>query len=105
MNNRRAGNLPDTHDKTGQAFSARVLGRVQGVGFRYTCYQEARRLGLAGWVRNTASGDVEVWAEGPREKLDRFLEWLRRGPPGARVDQLHYDMTVPAHYRDFVIEH
>jgi acylphosphatase len=78
---------------------------VQGVGFRYACYHEARRLGLSGWVRNKVNGDVEVWAEGDGEKLEAFLQWLRRGPPGARVDQFRYDMCGPAGtYRDFRIE-
>jgi acylphosphatase len=75
------------------------------VGFRYNCYHEARRLGLSGWVRNKPDGDVEVWAEGDREKLDCLLDWLRRGPPGARIDQLHYDMRRPTGtYRTFSIE-
>jgi acylphosphatase len=87
------------------AFYALVRGRVQGVGFRYSCYHEARRLGLAGWVRNKIDGDVEVWAEGTREKLEAFLQWLRLGPPGARVDQVRYDMCRPTGtYRNFGIE-
>ncbi|MDR2258701.1 MAG: acylphosphatase [Treponema sp.] len=87
------------------AFHALVGGRVQGVGFRYSCCHEARRLGLSGWVRNKTNGDVEVWAEGDKEKLDAFLQWLRQGPPGARVDQVHYDRCRPAGtYRDFRIE-
>ncbi|MDR1420687.1 MAG: acylphosphatase [Treponema sp.] len=85
------------------AFTALVEGRVQGVGFRYSCRHEARRLGLNGWVRNTGGG-VEVQAEGPRKKLDLFLEWLRVGPPGARVDSVHCKTAVPAGYRNFVIE-
>ena len=88
------------------AFTARVEGRVQGVGFRYQCALEGRRLGLGGWVRNLPDGDVEIWAEGPKSKLDEFLKWLRRGPPGARVDFLHYDLCVPeGNYKDFNIEH
>jgi acylphosphatase len=48
---------------------------------------------------------VEVWAEGNTEKLETFLQWLRRGPPGARVDQVQYDMSRPAGIRqDFEIE-
>jgi acylphosphatase len=87
------------------AFHALVCGRVQGVGFRCSCYYEARRLGLSGWVRNRPDGDVEIWAEGDTEKLDAFLQWLRRGPPGARVDQVQYDTCRPAGmYRDFRIE-
>ena len=87
------------------AFYARVSGRVQGVGFRYSCYNEARRLGLSGWVRNEAKGGVEVWAEGGAEKLDRLAQWLRRGPPGARVDSLEYGKRRPAGYTGFGIEH
>jgi acylphosphatase len=65
---------------------------------------EGRRLGLSGWVRNLPQGDVEVLAEGPEEKLDEFLQWLRHGPPGARVDYVHYETLPPAgEYRDFVI--
>ncbi|MCQ2491800.1 MAG: acylphosphatase [Lachnospiraceae bacterium] len=48
-------------------------GRVQGVGFRATAFMLARRLGLTGWVRNTASGDVEMEAQGFSENIDRML--------------------------------
>jgi acylphosphatase len=77
------------------AVSVRLTGRVQGVGFRRYCQLEGRRLGLSGWVRNLSDGGVEVWAEGPAVKLDDFLQWLRRGPPGARVDSFQYDTHAP----------
>jgi acylphosphatase len=82
-----------------------VGGRVQGVGFRYSCYTLARRLGLGGWVRNTPDGDVEVWLEGPAgERLDTMLEWLRQGPPSARVDRFRCDSVQPANAsREFSI--
>ncbi|MDR1575023.1 MAG: acylphosphatase [Treponema sp.] len=86
------------------AFHAQVSGRVQGVGFRYTCYTEARRLGLSGWVRNEYNGDVAVWAEGAGEKLDSLLRWLQRGPPGARVDQVRCEKRLPAGCRAFEIK-
>jgi acylphosphatase len=73
------------------AVFAVLEGRVQGVGFRYHASQECRRLGLAGWVQNTRRGKVELWAEGPKEQLAALLQWLRDGPPGARVDSLVYD--------------
>jgi acylphosphatase len=89
-----------------RAFFARVKGRVQGVGFRYTCYNEGRRLGLTGWVRNSGEGDVEVWAEGSAEKLERFVQWLHRGPAGARVDSVRLEQRSPTgSYRYFEIEH
>ena len=88
------------------AFFARVEGRVQGVGFRYTCMHEGERHGLSGWVRNTPRGDVEVWAEGVEEKLELLLKWLRRGPPGARVDAVHHETCAPTgQYRGFGVEH
>ena len=83
------------------AFFALVSGRVQGVGFRYSAIREAQRLRLNGWVRNTYSGDVEVWAEGPREKLDLFLTWLRRGPQLARVDSINKEDRTPLGYNGF----
>ena len=87
------------------AFQARIRGRVQGVGFRYACLNEARRLGLRGWARNTPAAEVEVWAEGGLERLDCFLQWLRQGPPRARVDQLDITRHPPSgRYQNFTIE-
>jgi acylphosphatase len=87
------------------AVFARVEGRVQGVGFRYNCYYEGRRLGLSGWVRNSPDGSVEVWAEGPAAKLDALIAWLRCGPPRARVDRLDYEKRSPLGvYRGFTVE-
>jgi len=71
-----------------RALRARVIGRVQGVGFRWSAVWEARRLGLGGWVRNADDGSVEVEAEGSPAALDVFLGWLRRGPPGAHVSDV-----------------
>jgi len=67
------------------AITARVTGRVQGVGFRYTAAHVARELGLTGWVRNTADGAVEVRAQGDERLLERFVAFLEEGPRAARV--------------------
>jgi acylphosphatase len=98
-------NLPEETTGTA-ALHVTVSGRVQGVGFRYSCHAEARRLGLRGWVRNTPEGDVEVWMESPSEKaLETMLDWLRRGPPHARVDEIRYDRVRPTGaYREFSIK-
>jgi acylphosphatase len=64
---------------------ALVSGRVQGVYFRDSARREARRLGLVGWVRNTADGRVETHAQGPDHAVDRYLRWLALGPPDAIV--------------------
>ena len=62
-----------------------VAGRVQGVGFRWFVRTEARRLGLAGWVRNLDDGTVEVRARGIRVHLIALRGALYRGPEGANV--------------------
>lgn len=72
---------------------ALVRGRVQGVGYRATTIDEARRLGLAGWVRNRVDGTVEVLAEGAEPKLNLFLAYLRRGPWGAHVTSVVEDWS------------
>jgi acylphosphatase len=59
---------------------------VQGVGFRWFVRETARRLDLAGWVKNRADGGVEVAAEGTASALDKFGTLLREGPPGAAVN-------------------
>ena len=65
-----------------------VTGRVQGVGFRHATLVEARRLGLQGWVRNTKHGSVELLICGDAAELEAMQEWLERGPPLARVDNV-----------------
>jgi acylphosphatase len=71
---------------TAQRLHAIVHGRVQGVGYRATAQYEAKKLSLAGWVRNLVDGSVEVDAEGDRTQLESFLAFLQRGPLGAHVD-------------------
>jgi acylphosphatase len=62
-----------------------VSGRVQGVAFRAFVREQARRLGLTGWVRNLADGRVEVLAQGPQAALDELAACLARGPLPARM--------------------
>jgi acylphosphatase len=74
------------------------------VGFRYSAFREAARLGLTGWVRNTPDRDVEIWAEGSPEDLALFLRWLHQGPPRARVDTVDVeDKAATGAYREFSI--
>ena len=68
-----------------RAVQVRVTGRVQGVSFRVWTQAEARRLGLAGWVRNERDGSVSALLVGPGEAVATMIERLHAGPPGARV--------------------
>jgi acylphosphatase len=71
-----------------ECWSARIRGRVQGVGFRDTTAHQAKRLGLTGWVRNRLDGSVEVLLVGPHDTMQRMKAWLHHGPPMARVDEV-----------------
>lgn len=79
-------------DSTGGAVPVRleatVLGRVQGVGFRYFVIRNAMDLGLVGWVANGMDGSVRCIAEGPQASLGTLLERLEAGPAGAIVDRV-----------------
>jgi acylphosphatase len=65
-----------------------VHGRVQGVNFRYYTRQQARQLGVTGYVRNLWDGTVRVVAEGTRRNVTRFLNWLHKGPSMAVVEKV-----------------
>lgn len=84
-----------------------IRGRVQGVGFRWFVHREASELDLRGWVRNTEDGDVEVVAAGRPEDLGELRSSLRRGPRGARVDNViehHMNESEAAGLEAFRIE-
>jgi acylphosphatase len=65
-----------------------VTGRVQGVGFRWFVVDEARRLRLSGWVRNSRDGKVEIAASGNVDALAQFESAVSGGPPGAQVQKV-----------------
>lgn len=73
----------------------RVRGSVQGVFFRVEARDRARSLGLAGWVRNEPDGAVEAVFEGERERVESLIEWCRRGPAGARVEDVDVTWEEP----------
>jgi acylphosphatase len=65
-----------------------ITGRVQGVGFRAWAVQQARTLGLRGWIRNRADGAVEAEMAGDPDAVARMRDLLAQGPPLARVERL-----------------
>lgn len=72
-----------------------VHGEVQGVSFRYYCAQEARRLGVLGWVRNEPNGTVTAYLEGGPDAVRQLVDWCREGPPSARVFSLDEQTVEP----------
>jgi acylphosphatase len=73
----------------------RIVGRVQGVGFRYATADEARRHRLAGWVRNLDSGSVEAVFEGLRADIEQMVGWCAAGPPGSYVRDVQVSWDEP----------
>src|SRR5260370_15415552 len=95
-----ATKMPDWTDASGEAamtgpdlntrietYYVHVRGVVQGVGFRQATVRQAHLLGITGWVANLDDGSVEALLQGPANQVDLMLEWMRRGPPSARVTE------------------
>lgn len=90
-------------EPTGRAH-VRIIGRVQGIGFRYATRTEARRHALVGWVRNLDSGSVEAVFQGPKSAVDAMVQWCREGPPGAYVRECQVGWDEPLEqFADFSI--
>ena len=81
-----------------------VSGRVQGVFFRSFVRSQANLKNLTGWVRNLPDGRVEIVAEGDSDRIDDFLELVRTGPTGARVESVDLQNENPTHkFQEFSI--
>jgi len=68
-------------------------GRVQGVFYRQSTVDAARRLGLRGWVRNLPDGGVEIVAEGDLADLHQLVAWAQHGPSEAEVDEVRSEWS------------
>ncbi|MEW6469380.1 MAG: acylphosphatase [Bacteroidota bacterium] len=69
-------------------YNITVKGKVQGVFYRQSTAETARQLGINGFVRNEANGDVYIEAEGTEEMLGKLAAWCRKGPPRAEVREV-----------------
>ena len=80
-----------------------VHGMVQGVFFRVETRDRARSLGLSGWVTNAPDGTVRAAFEGDDERVESMVEWCRRGPSGASVDEVDVSWPEPEGEQGFSI--
>jgi acylphosphatase len=87
------------------ACKVRVTGRVQGVFFRAWAAEQARALGVVGWVRNASDGSVEGHLEGDKHAVQRLIDQLRQGPPAARVERVDVETVEPEASDQFEVRH
>lgn len=85
---------------------ARVLvsGTVQGVGYRFSTLNEAREVGISGWVRNLADGRVEAVFEGNRGDVEAMIRWCHEGSLAARVTDVAVKYEPPEGMQGFEIK-
>jgi acylphosphatase len=83
-----------------------VEGKVQGVCFRDYTNRQAHRLQLTGWVRNRPDGTVEALVRGDDGDVATMLDWLKKGPPMSRVDNIRIsDIASEEHFSTFEVRY
>jgi acylphosphatase len=86
-------------------YKIRVIGRVQGVGFRWSAANAAKNMSITGYVKNLPDGSVYIEAEGSEEQLDAFVAWCRTGPGIGHVREVQISEYPPVGYDEFNIWH
>lgn len=87
------------------ARKVRVYGRVQGVFFRQWAVNQARALGVSGWVRNCPDGTVEAQVQGEEVAVAKLIAAMHRGPSQARVEDVHVETIEPEEASGFSVRH
>jgi len=82
-----------------------VTGRVQGVFYRASTYENAKQIGIKGFVENQVNGSVYIEAEGTKDQLEAFILWCKQGPDYAHVESLHAEEGQLEGFEKFEIRH
>ncbi len=81
-----------------------IKGKVQGVFFRATARKVAEKNDLKGWIKNKGNGDVEAVISGETENVNKFVEWSKKGPENAIVDEVIFIILEEAVFKDFNVK-
>lgn len=92
--------MQQPHDTTPNALRLEIRGLVQGVGYRWSMVEQARQLGIGGWVRNRRDGSVEAVVAGSAQALEQIVAWARQGPRSAVVASVDV-FSVDGHFDSF----
>jgi acylphosphatase len=84
-------------------YNIRVLGHVQGVGFRYAARRAAELYRVNGFVRNEYDGSVYIEAEGETPNLELYLDWCRKGPGYGHVEKVFNTESTVQGFQKFEI--
>ncbi len=80
--------MSNHHDSEETSVRIQIRGRVQGVGFRQSAREQARNLGIEAAAVNQSDGSVIVETSGPRDAVEKLIDWTRKGPALADVDEI-----------------
>ncbi len=82
-----------------------IKGKVQGVFYRDSAKKQADKLGLTGWIANTADGNVEITVSGNNHELDQFIQWCKLGSDKSEVENVNFETIDDIHFSKFSIKH
>ncbi len=87
-------------------FDCWLMARFKVCIFELNMQEIAKKNSVFGWVRNLTDGRVEALLEGNKDGVDKVIEWSKKGPDNARVDDLKIDyLQYEGKFVDFVIQH
>lgn len=85
-------------------YDIKIFGNVQGVFFRHSAKELAEKLGLRGFARNESNGAVYIEIEGNQAAVEKFIGWVKKGPPSARVENAKIQKGEVKNFKDFRVE-
>ena len=82
-----------------------VSGRVQGVFFRGNTRRKEIELGLNGYAKNLPDGNVEIVAQGGEKKINELVDFIKKGPGIAKVENIQIKNKEPENFKNFEVNH